>query len=77
MLSYSNVLKGFWNTIFPKLFANLEYNTNNLEKLPNELKQIINEDETDNSDCVMTCINTIPSTSNTLKKLLLNKSVHS
>ena len=56
-----------------KWFAILECDTNNLEKLPNEVKQIIHAEETDNSDYVMTCINTIPSKSNTLKKLLLNK----
>ena len=33
-------------------------------------------EETDNSDFVMNCINTIPSTSSTLKKLLLHKSLH-
>ena len=62
---------------FSKVFSILEYNTNNLAKLPNEVKQIIHAEETDNSDYVMTCINTIPSTSNSLKKLLLHKSLHS
>ena len=42
-----------------------------------EVKQIIPTEETDNSEYVMTCINTIPSTSNTLNKFLLNKSLHS
>ena len=55
----------FWNEIF------------HLEKLPIEVKQIIRAEETDNPDKVMTCINKIPSTSNTLKNLLLNKSLHS
>ena len=55
----------------------MEYNTSNLEKLPNEVKQRIHAKEIYDSDCVMTCINRIPSTSNTLKKLLLNKSFHS
>ena len=62
---------------FPKGFAILECNTNNLAKLPNAVKQIIYAEETDNSDYFMTCINTIPSTSNTLKKLLLHKFLHS
>ena len=47
-----------------------------MAKLPNEVKQIIHAEETDNSDFVMTCINKIPSTSNTLKKLLLHRSLH-
>ena len=48
-----------------------------MEKLPNDVKQITYAEETDNSDKVMTCINTIPSTSNTLKNLVVNKSLHS
>ena len=60
----------------PKGFDTLECNVNNLAKLPNEVKQIIHAEETYNSDFVMTCINTITSTSNTLKNLLLNKSLH-
>ena len=59
-----------------KGFAILEINFNNFAKLLNEVKQIINEEEIDNSDYVMICINTIPSTSNTLNKLLLNKMLH-
>ena len=47
-----------------------------MAKLPNEVKQIIHAEETDNSDYAMTCINTILSTSNTLKKLVINKSLH-
>ena len=41
------------------------------------VKQIIHSEETDNSDKGMTCINIIPSTSNTLKNLVVNKSLHS
>ena len=63
--------------IFSKGFGILECNVNNLAKLPNKVKQIIHTEETDNSDYVMTCINTITSTSNTLKKFLLHKNVHS
>ena len=55
----------------------LECNNNNLAKILNEVKQIIHVEETDNSDYVMTFINTITSTSNTLKKLLLHKILHS
>ena len=62
---------------FPKVFGILEYNLNNLEKLPNELKQTIHAEETDNSDYVVTFINTITVTIDTLKKLLLHESLHS
>ena len=41
------------------------------------MKKIIHAEEMDNSDKVMTCINTIPSTSNTLKNLAVNKKFHS
>ena len=61
---------------FLKGFGILECNFNNLAKLTKKVKQRIHAEETDNSDYVMTCINTIPSTSNTLKKLLLHKSLH-
>ena len=61
---------------FSKVFAILECNANNLEKLPNEFTPQKKE-ETDNSDKVMTCINTITYTSNTLKNLLLNIILHS
>ena len=53
---------------FSKGFGTLECNFNILEKLPNEVKQIIYSEETDNSDYVMTCINTITSTPRTIKK---------
>ena len=55
----------------------MEFNDNILEKLPNELKQNINVEEIDNSDNFMTCINTVPSTSNTLNNLVVNKRLHS
>ena len=61
---------------FSKGFTILEYNDNNLEKLPNDVKKRTHAEETDNSDKVMTCINTIPSTTNTLKNLAVNKSLH-
>ena len=47
---------------FSKGFTILECNSNNLEKLPNDVKQKTHAEETDNSDKVMKCINTIPST---------------
>ena len=55
----------------------MECNDNNLAKPPNDVKQRIHAEETYDSDKVMTCINTIPSTSNTLKNLVVNKSLHS
>ena len=62
---------------FSKGFTILECNYNNLAKLPNDIKQITHVEETDNSDKVMTCINIILSTSNTLKNLVVNKSLNS
>ena len=41
------------------------------------MKQTIHAEETDNSDFLMTCISTITSKSNTLKKLFLHKILHS
>ena len=55
-----------------KGFNILECNVNNSEKNPNEVKQRIHAEETDNSDKFMICINTITSTSNTLNNLVLN-----
>ena len=62
---------------FSKGFTILEWNDNNLEKLPNDVKQRIHAEKTDNWDKFMTSINTITFTSNTLKNLVVNKSVHS
>ena len=62
---------------FSKGFNIPECNYNNFAKLPNDVKQITHTEETDILDKVMTCINTIPSTSNTLKNLVANKSLHS
>ena len=58
---------------FSEGFSHFECNTNNLEKLPNEFKQRIYEEDTDNSEKLMTCTTTIPSTSNILKNLAVNK----
>ena len=65
--------KIIWEYHFSKGFPILECNVNNLEKLPNDVKQITYAEETDNSYNVMTYINTIPSTSNRLKNLGVNK----
>ena len=60
-----------------KGFTILEFNDNKLSKLLNDLKQRTHAEETDNSDKVMTCIITIPSTSSTLKNLVVNNFLHS
>ena len=57
-----------------KVFTVFECNTINLEQLPNEVKDRIHEEERNNWDKVITCTTTIPSTSNTLKHLAVNKS---
>ena len=44
---------------FSKGFTILEGNVNHLEKLPNDVKQIIHAEESDNSDKVVTFINRI------------------
>ena len=62
---------------FSKGFTLFECNTNNLAKLPNEVKQRIHAEDTENSDQVITCTTTIPSTSNTLKNLAVDKKFHS
>ena len=61
---------------FSRGFAILECNDNNLAKLPNDVKQRIHAEAANNSDKVMKCINTIPSTSNTLNNLVVNKSLN-
>ena len=62
---------------FSKWFTILECNYNNLVKLTNDVKKRTNAEEANNSYKVMTCINTIPSTSNKLKNLVVNKSCNS
>ena len=44
---------------FSKGFGILEYNSNNLKKIPNIAKQRIHVEEKHDSDYVMTCITTI------------------
>ena len=62
---------------FFKGFNLCECNNNNLEKLPNEVKDKMNEEDIENSDKVMSCTTTITSNPNTLNKLAVNKSCHS
>ena len=60
-----------------KGFNYFDCNKSNLEKLPNELKQRIYAEVTDNSYKVIICSTTIPYTANTMKNLLVNESFHS
>ena len=60
-----------------KVFNIFDCNTNNLVKLPNKVKDRIHEEDTYNYDKFMICNTTIPSKSNTLKNLVVNKSFHS
>ena len=62
---------------FAKGFTIFDCDTNNFAKLPNEVKEFIHAEGTENSDEVIICSTTIPSTSNTLKNLSVNKSFHS
>ena len=62
---------------FNKGFIIFDCDKNNLERLPYEIKDRIGAEVTENSNKVMICSTTIPSTSNTLKNLLLNASSHS
>ena len=69
--------KRMFEYYFSKGFTYFDCSIINLEKLPTEVKVIIHAEDTDNSDKVMICSTTIPSTSNTLKNLLVNASSHS
>ena len=60
-----------------KIFTYFDCNIINLEKLPTEVKFRDYAKETYNSDKVIICSTTIPYTSNTLKKLVVNTSFHS
>ena len=48
-----------------------------MEKNPNDVKQINHAEEIDNSERIMTFINTITYTSDKLKNLVVNKTLHS
>ena len=58
---------------FSTWFTILECNKNNLAKLLNDAKQITHSEEIYNSDKLIASINTITSTSNTFKNLVVNK----
>ena len=49
----------------------------NLEKLPNEVEEIMCAEDAESSEKFMTCTTTITSTSNTLKNLEVDKKFHS
>ena len=73
IVKYPKRMLGYY---FSKVFILFDCNTTNLEKLPNEVKDIIYVNDTENSDKVVICSTIIPSTSNTLKSLAVNKSFH-
>ena len=50
---------------------------NYLKRLPSEVKDIVGAEVTVNSDKFIICSTIIPSTSNTLKNLLVNENSHS
>ena len=62
---------------FSKGFTYFDFSIINLGKLPNEVKDRIHAEGTDNSEKFMICSTTIPSTSNTLDRLLVYTSFHS
>ena len=62
---------------FNKGFIIFNCDENNLKRLPSEVKDRVGAEVTVNSDKVMICSTTIPSTSNTLKNLLVSASSHS
>ena len=68
--------KRMLGSYFSKGFTILECNDNNLETFSNDVKERIHSEETDDPDKFMTCITTIPSTLNTPKNLVENKSFH-
>ena len=54
---------------FSKGFTIFDCNTNNLAKLSNEVKNRIHAEDKENSDKVMICSTTIPSTSTHTEEL--------
>ena len=62
---------------FNKGFIIFNCDENNLKRLPSQVKDRVGAEVAVNSDLVMICYTTIPSTSNTLKNLLVNSNHHS
>ena len=58
---------------FNKGFIIFDYDENNFKRFPSEIKYRVGAEVTVNSDKVMIWSATIPSTSNTLKNLLVNE----
>ena len=77
----SAVILKFPNRIFEyyfnKGFIIFDLDENNLERLQSEVKNRVGAEVIDNSDKRMICSTPIPSTSNSLKNLLVNASSHS
>ena len=74
--NYSVVILKYPNRIFEcyfnKGFIVFDCDEKKLKRLPSEVKDRVGAEVTVNSDQVMICYTTIPSTSNTLKNLLVN-----
>ena len=62
---------------FNKGFVIFECDEEHLKKLPSEVKYRVGAEVAVNTDLVMLCFTTIPSTSNTLKNLVINSNYHS
>ena len=62
---------------FNKGFIIFDCDGENLKRLTSLVKDIVGAEGTINPDKVMPCYTTIPSTSNTLKNLLVNSNYHS
>ena len=62
---------------FNKGFVIFECDEDHLKNLPSEVKDRVGAELAVNTDLVMLCFATIPSTSNTLKNLLINSNYHS
>ena len=62
---------------FNKGFIIFYCDKKHLKRLPSEIKDRVGAEVTDNSDKIMICSATIPSTSNTLKNLLVSAIFHS
>ena len=62
---------------FNKGFVIFEFNEYHLKKLPSEVKDRFGAELAVNTDLVLLYFKTIPSTSNTLKNLLINSNYHS
>ena len=61
---------------FNKGFVTFDFDEVNLKRLPSLVKDRVGSEVSVDSDLVMLCYTTIPSTSNTLKNLLVNSNYH-